>query len=473
MKTLSLYPLQSLVRQRQVLLNPAIAAGLAILTVWLYAPTRNFGFVNWDDPWYILKNPLIQSWSLQNLKSIATESIVRNYAPLTIFSFLVEYTIWGDWAGGYHLTNVLLHTTNAVLVFFLLRQVTKRTDLAIATAVLFAVHPVHVESVAWISSRKGLLAGVFMLSSLRCWLRPNRTPKQEVWGIGFLILGLLSKAIAIVVPPIVLCYDVFVRRDRLADAFIRQMIPGFLSLWLLLTTMAAQVTMLGGLRGHFELNRFEIMAVDLVILWRYVGMLLCPQNLCVLYNPSTAEIWFPAIVAGLGWGAVGWWFWSKRERHPLALVAVVSWILLLIPVLNFFPITTLMNDRYLYLPSIPAFALLVAGVGGLLQQLAKWTTSRLAWAMGLAMMVLVSAGYIQKTQNYLPVWQSDLALWAYASQQTPDLPAVQIQRAISLQNAGQTDAAIEALDYALTHCDPDDIDRERIKEKKAAWTNPD
>lgn len=473
MKALSFNTLRLLAQQRKILSNLAVVAGLAILTIWLYAPTRHFEFVNWDDPWYILKNPLIQSWSLANLKSIATESVVRNFAPLTIFSFLVEYTIWGDWAGGYHLVNVLLHTMNVLLVFFLLRQVSQRTGLAIATAVLFAVHPMHVESIAWISSRKGLLAGVFMLSSFLCWLRRDRTPKHEVWGIFFLILGLLSKAIAIVVPPIVLCYDVFVRRDRFKDALIRQMIPGFLSVWLLLTTMAAQVTMLGGLRGHFELNRLEILAIDLMILWRYVGMLLCPNNLCVLYNPPTTDIWFPAFIAGLGWLGVSWWFWSKRDREPLVFVGGVSWVVLLIPVLNFFPITTLMNDRYLYLPSIPAFALLVAGGCWLLQQISKRATPRMAWAVGGVLMILITSGFIQKTRNYLPVWRNDLALWSYASQQTPYLPAVQIQRAISLHNAGQTQAAIQALDYALAYCDPDEVDRERIEAKKVAWMNND
>jgi protein O-mannosyl-transferase len=456
-------------RKLRNLATVATAAVLALVTIWLYWPARHFDFVNWDDPWYVLKNPLIQSWSLENLKAIATESVIRNYAPLTMFSFLLDWTFFGEWAGGYHLVNVLLHSANAVLVFLLIRQLTGRPMLAAATAMLFAVHPVHVESVAWISSRKGLLSGAFILASLLCWLREERTPRQEVWGIVFLFAALLCKAIAVVVPAVVLTYDLFVRRNRFSDAFVRQIIPGMLSVWILLANMSAQVTMLGGVRGHFELSRLEILAVDLLILWRYVGMLLCPQDLCVLYDPPTAGIWGGALLAGCGWLIACWWIWKNRSDQPLVFLAGVSWIVFLIPVLNLFPITTLMNDRYLYLPSIPALALAVGMVGLMMQKIGERFFPRMSWAIAGLLMLLVASGLIQRTRDYLPVWQNDLALWEHAAQQAPSLPVVQIQRALSLYNAGHTEGALRTLDFALAHCEPDEMDRERILAKQAEW----
>jgi hypothetical protein len=284
-----------------------------------------------------------------------------------------------------------------------------------------------------------------------------------------LAAALFCKAIALVVPAIVLTYDVFVRRQEFKYALVRQLIPGMISLWFLLTTMSAQVMLLGGVRGHYELSRLEILAADFLILWRYVGMLLCPQDLCVLYDPATSGIWALAILAGCGWGIFYTWVWAKREQQPLVLLAAVSWIMLLIPVLNLFPITTLMNDRYLYLPSIPALALLVAGVGMVIQRIGETISRPLSWAIASAMMLLVTAGFVQRTRNYLPVWRSDLALWEHAVEQVPQLPVVQIQRAMSLQHAGQTEAALKALDYALAHCNPDDLDRERIKAKQIEW----
>ncbi len=465
MKAIPLNLAPTLAVRRQVLTNLGILTVISILTVWLYMPTRTFEFVNWDDPWYILKNPLIQSWSLANLKGILTETVARNYAPLTIFSFLLDHTLWGDWAGGFHLTNLLLHAANAVLVFLLIRQVTGRTDWSAVTAVLFAAHPVQVETVAWVSSRKGLLSGTFILASLLFWLREDRKARHEGWGILLLALALLCKAIAVVVPAIVLAYDLIVRRQKFAEAIVRQIIPGFLAVWLLLATMAAQVTELGGVRDHLGLSRFDIFAVDLVILWRYVGMLLYPHDLCVLYDPATTGIGALALIAGIAWSGIGWWLWAKRDRQPLVLFAAVCWIVLLIPVLNLFPITTLMNDRYLYLPSIPAMALLVASLGVVIGHVGHLSSPRYSRVMGGVLMLLVAGSFVKATRDYLPVWRNDLALWEYAVQEAPQLPVVQIQRAISLKNAGQTAAAINALDYALTHCEPDPIDRQRIEEK--------
>ena len=151
-------------------------------------PTRTFEFVNWDDPWYIQNNPLIQSWSLANLKGIATETVTRNYAPLTIFSFLLDHTFWGDWAGGFHLTNLLLHATQCGAGVLSAAAGDGANGMGRrSTAVLFAVHPVQVESVAWVSSRKGLLSGAFILASLLCWLREDR--KAQARRLGDFAVG--------------------------------------------------------------------------------------------------------------------------------------------------------------------------------------------------------------------------------------------------------------------------------------------
>lgn len=446
-----------------------ICSAIIAVALWLYAPTWNYEFVNWDDGWYVLDNPLIQSWSFANLKGIATETVIRNYAPLTIFSFLIDYSLWGEWAGGYHAMNVALHAINAVLVFFLIRLLTGRATIAAATAILFAVHPVQVESVAWVSSRKGLLSGAFMLGSLLCWLRPDRTPKQEAWGIGLLGLALLAKANAIVLPAIVLTYDWLVIRRRFTDAFVRQVIPGILCVWCLLANMSAQLTMLGGVRGHLELSKLQIAAIDGILLWKYIGMLLWPGELCVLYNPPTTGIWAMALIAALGWALIFYCVWRRRSTQPLLLFAFVSWVLLLFPVLNFFPITTLMNDRYLYLPCIPIIASLLGLVGSAIERAPSQNVRNRGYVVASLAVLLATAGLICRTREYLPVWKNDLALWEHAVAHVPELAVVQIQRAISLYNAGDKEAAIETLDYALAHCNPDEADRERILAKKAAW----
>jgi hypothetical protein len=460
------------------------------LVLFVFLPTVGYGFVNWDDPWYVLDNPLIKSWRPANLWEIATKPAVRNYAPLTMFGYLVQHSLWGNWAGGYHLVNVLLHAINAVLVFVLVRQLTASRFIAWTTAALFAVHPVQVETVAWISSFKGLLSSTFVLASLICWLRPRPAPRQEAWAIVFHALGLLAKAIAILIPAVVFCYDVFVAGKRAADAAARQIVPCLLAGLVLLVTMSAQTSVLGGVRDHLQWSKARVAAFDTVVLWDYVGSLLWPHNLCVLYGPPTSGIAGEIVLASVGWLAVTAGAIRLRRRFPKFLLALVAFGALLFPVLNFFPITTLMNDRYLYLPSIPVFALMAAslewiyGAGRKLvprtieQASLSFGSARpserqparvLARSLAAAAVGVLLCGYATATNERLPVWRDDQSLWADAIAKSPSLPVVRIQWAQSLYAAHQEGQAVAVLRRALVETRPDQADRERILSSLADW----
>ncbi|MCP4175391.1 MAG: hypothetical protein GY758_31975, partial [Fuerstiella sp.] len=139
-----------------------------------------------------------------------------------------------------------------------------------------------------------------------------------------------------------------------------QVIPGVMCLLLLFKTMASQYSVLGGVRGHMDFSIWHVIAVDTTILWRYIGLLFWPADLCVLYDPPTSGIWKTVAVAAAAWSCVAIVFWKYRTRYPVILWSAATFLLLLLPVLNFFKITTLMNDRYLYLPCITCFALLAA-----------------------------------------------------------------------------------------------------------------
>lgn len=450
---------------------------LIALVVFLYAPTINFDFVNWDDPWYVTENPLIESWSPSNLYEIATAVVIRNYAPLTIFSYLLDHTIFGEWAGGYHLTNLLLHAVNAVLVFALISRLTGSPFIAWGTAALFAVHPVQVESVAWIASRKGLISTGFLLAAMLCWLRPVRTGRQEAAGLVFLALALLAKVIAIVAPAIVLVYDMWVLRKRFSDALARQVIPGFLAICMLLVNMSAQTSELGGVRAHLSLGKPYLLAVDLTILWQYVGMLVFPYDLCVLYDPPTSGIAWLIIASAIGWAMAVAVIWKVGRTQPLVPWAAVSALFMLLPVLNLFPLTTLMNDRYLYLPSIPFFAVMLGGLRYVALQGAKlferqWgrvANIQMLRDCGFAGLFAVLVAYACGTASYLPVWRDSLSLWHHAVTQVPQLPVVRIQLANTLHARGEDRIAVSLLESTLAECRPDRLDERRIEQKLIAW----
>ena len=448
-------------------------ASLVVLGLIAFWPSVWFDFVNWDDPSYITQNELIKSWSPANLAGIATETVTRNYAPLTIFSYLVDHSLWGDNPCGYHATNVLLHLINGVLVFLLVRQLSGSNFVGWTTAALFMVHPVQIETVAWVSSRKGLLSATFMLSALIVRLKPEASGKQDLWYIGWLIAALLSKALAVVVPAIVLCYDLWVRRQKFADAFVRQVIPGFLCIQLLLKTMSAQTTVLGGVRGHMDLSFLQILAVDTTILWRYIGMLFWPSNLSVLYDPATSGIGTMVAMALAGWAAVGFAIWKYRKDCPTVLWAAATFLLLLFPVLNFYKITTMMNDRYLYLPCIAVFAVVAAGMNRLLavssedvSRAVRSIPKAFKWGVAVTAVCCATAA----TTQHLPVWRSPETLWAHAMETVPQLPVVRIQMALTQHDRGQRREAIRTLQRALFESEPDQQDRKRMVKMLQTWS---
>lgn len=439
-------------------------AGLMLMTALVYGPVLHYEFLNWDDNWYIRWNDLITSWHPVNLYRIMTEPVARNFAPATIGTFLVEHTLWQLWAGGYHLTNVLIHLVNGVLVLQLLRQLTRNDWLAWVVAALFIIHPVQVESVAWISSRKTVLSATWMLASCLYWLRVDRTSRHEGWGIFWLVLALLSKAAAVSLPPLVVAFDVLVAKKKLSDSIARQIIPAFFCIMLILITMNAQVTVIGGVRGHLGMSKWRLLAIDCTLLWRYVGMLINPQDLCVLYDPPVEGIALLIAAAILGWIVVACLLWKVRRSHPLVTLAGLAWILLFLPVLNLFPLTTLMNDRYLYLPCVPFFA-----VGaGLVQAGWHWITARRpVWASAGNPLAAVSSAVLigimtWGTLGYLPVWRNPHSLWSYARQQSPTIPIVHIQWALTLRDLGRVEEARDILHGILDNGQPDQAEQDLI-----------
>jgi hypothetical protein len=314
-----------------------------------------------------------------------------------------------------------------------------------------------------------LLSGSFLLAALVYRLKPKPTERDEGLFLLFLVLALLSKAIAVVIPMIVLTYDLAVRRQRPSEAVARQLIPAFFCFCLLSITMSAQSTMFGGLRSHLELSKAHILAVDSIILWQYLSMLVWPNNLCVLYDPPTSGIAGWVVLAVTGWLVVTAVVYRCRKNRPLVVLAAVAFIAFLLPVLNLFPITTLMNDRYLYLPSIPFFALTAAGLDRLFltrkrsDQQSRSPILPRGFCFAVAVcLVMTLAG---RTRGHLPVWKNDSALWEHANQHVPHFTVVQIQRALALERNGDKQQAIALLKSALLTT----ADRKRILKKLADW----
>ncbi|MFN9720144.1 MAG: hypothetical protein ACK58L_15710 [Planctomycetota bacterium] len=457
-------------RRYQSAIHSGLLFVLGMISFW---PSVHFDFVNWDDPIYVQNNPTIRSWSAENLKQISTEVIAKNYAPLTSLSFMLDYSFWGLNPCGYHATNVILHLVNGVLVYFLICQITGSCFVGFFTASLFLVHPVQVESVAWISSRKGLLCSMFMLGACIVRMRHDSSPKVDGRYSVLLASALLCKAHAVVLPAIMLCYDLLILREEPRRAIPRQVIPGLMSLALLVITMSAQNSMIGGVRTHMSFSLLRILAIDVTILWKYLGMLLMPTSLCVMYDPPVSGIWKQVILGSIGMFSAALLMWKHRRTRPWWLMGCLTILLLLFPMLNVFRITTLMNDRYLYLPCIVVFASALTilkelldvsfeSLDGMLAVLASGLRTSLASVFVLAAIIL--------TSHRLPVWADAESLWADASKKCPTLPVVRIQAALTAHARGDIQEALDLIRIALRETNPDDLDRDRMREFIADWT---
>ena len=199
-----------------------------VITGIAFCPSLINGWTNWDDEVYVLNNENIREFSWSQIKYWFTEYHHGNYHPLTMISYMVEYSIAELDPIIYHLTNYLLHLLNTGLVFFFIFKLIARKDVALITAILFGVHPMHVESVAWISERKDLLYTAFYLGSILVYLSYKQSPDWKKYNIILLLFlgSLLSKSAAVVLPVVLLLIDYFQER-KLTKRLLLEKIPLF------------------------------------------------------------------------------------------------------------------------------------------------------------------------------------------------------------------------------------------------------
>ena len=354
-------------RARSFLLFAAIFAA----TLLAYAPAIRAGFI-WNDSDYVTA-PALRS--LSGLGRIWFElGATEQYYPILHSAFWVEHKLWGDATTGYHVVNILLHATSACLLVAMLRR------LAIPGAwlagFLFALHPVYVESVAWISEQKNTLSLVFYLIAALIYLRfeASRHSRDYAWAMGFFLLGLLSKSTTATLPPALLVV-LWWKRGRLE--WRRDIVPllpwfvlgaamGLFSAWV-------EKKYIGAEGAEFALSGVQRTLLAGRIGWFYLGKLLWPADLIFIYprwsiDPAEAGQWVFLLAAIAAVAAL--WAWRRSERAPLAAALIFGGSLL--PVLGFFNvyafIFSFVADHWQYLPSIGIVVLMAAVIsrrGGL------------------------------------------------------------------------------------------------------------
>jgi tetratricopeptide (TPR) repeat protein len=394
------------------------AALIVLLTLLVYIPVVQGGFI-WDDDLYVTENPRLRS--TQGLAQIWLEPRSGpQYYPLVFSTFWVEYQIWGLHPVGYHLVNILLHGLNAVLLWLLLRRL--EVPGGWVAAMVFALHPVQVETVAWVTERKNVLSALFYFSSALCLLRYFRLDdeaeeqqRRELWyGFAFLLFmcGLLSKTVTCSLPAAVILVLWWkrgrVRRSELAALvpfFLVGLVMGFFTVWLERHHVGAQ-----GL--EWELSAVERLLLAGRALWFYAGKLFWPTGLTFNYArwQVDAGVWWQ-VAYPLTVLVVVSLLWAVRRRVGRGpLVGVLFFCGTLIPALGFFDVYpfrfSYVADHFQYLASVGLITLSVAAIAHGASRPPPWSKP-VVISTGSLLLVLLAA----QTWRQGHIYENSETLW--------------------------------------------------------------
>ncbi len=434
---------------------------LLVLTLLAYFPAYRAGFI-WDDNVYVTNNPALRS--AEGLGRIWTDpQLIRQYYPVTLSTFWVEHQLVGNNPALYHATNVVLHALNAIA----LRSVLGLVGIpgATLTAALFALHPVHVESVAWVTERKNVLSAfLYLLSAfffLRVRLRDgvsgSRAPRFEyTFSLLAYVAALLSKSVTCSLP-VALFLTLWWKRGRILRKDAVLLTP-FLALGLLLglLTVHFERAYVGAQGGEWSFSIAEKIVLAGKIFWFYLGKLAWPHPLVFIYPrwKTPFASWsglYPA--AALGAIAAAWFFRRRLGRGPAT--AALFFLCTLVPALGFFHVYPMrfsfVADHFQYLASIGVLAL--AG--------ALASRGPAAARAILAALVIVFGVF---TYQQARIYRDAETLWSVTIESNPDAWLARVNLGDLLMRRGKVDEAIEQLEAAL-RTEP----RETTSLKNLAW----
>jgi tetratricopeptide (TPR) repeat protein len=450
---------------------------LVLLVAAVYFPVVGFDFTNYDDPDYVThNNPVRAGVTFEGIKWAFTHAHSANWHPLTWISHMVDCQVYGLNAGGHHLTNVLLHTANSLLLLLVLYRLTGAAWRSALVAVLFALHPAHVESVAWVAERKDVLSACFFLLTLLAYIRyarergaPRAEPMKEHSGFKWYVLalllfalGLMSKPMLVTLPLVLLLLDYWNAKSGTRGAgssartLVLEKVPFFaLAAASCVVTVLVQrasdaLAPLGQSPLHARLTNAPISY------FRYIGELLWPARLAVLYPevehwPGWEVALSAAVLVGCTFLALRWW-----KQRPWFFVGWAWFLVMLIPVIGLVKVGShSIADRYTYLPSIGFFVIVAWGgaeLFGGLQNRGLAGRARPALRVGFAVVlpsVVAVLGCAFLTRAQVFYWQNSETLFRHALAVTTNNYVAYTSLAFDLADHHQLHQAEECLREAL------------------------
>ncbi|HSY42608.1 MAG TPA: tetratricopeptide repeat protein [Candidatus Acidoferrum sp.] len=419
---------------------------LAILTLVVFSRTFHYGFVNYDDETYVYQNAIVQQGlTLGGIGWAFTHTTAALWHPLTMISYLLDDQLYGLNASGYHVTNVVLHAIAVVLLFLALREATGALWRSAFVAAIFAIHPLRVESVAWIAERKDELSGVFFMLTLWAYIRYVRLPFSVARYLLvnlFFALGLMCKPMLVTLPFVLLLLDAWPLKRPVRRSLLLEKIPFFLfSLGTCVGTLLAQKNAIAPVA---ETSLSFRLCNALVSYLAYLGQMFYPANLAVYYPlPENFPFWKVALALALLL-AVSAAAFHWRRRHPYLIVGWLWYLGMLLPVIGLVQVGSQAHaDRYTYLPQIGLYLALTWGVTELCS---GWRHSR--WALS-AIALLIIGIFSLASHIQTGYWRDSESLWNRALACKYDSWVAHNNLGMSYMSQGQVDQAIEQYQQAI------------------------
>ncbi|NNC86393.1 MAG: tetratricopeptide repeat protein, partial [Bacteroidia bacterium] len=395
---------------------------LAILLITFIAnsPILQNGFTNWDDPNYIIDNPLIRDFSIENIKQIFTEVYFANYQPLHILSYLIEFQFFELDPKGYHVVSLLMHLLATALVYLLLKVLSANAILSLIGALWFGVHPMHVESVAWASERKDLLYSIFFFAALITYIKYIQLKhiKWFYYTMLFFVLSVFSKAMAVSLVPILVAADILYKRKFNLKLIIEKVPFVVLSIIMGLVSVNAskEAESISTNSIYTFTDRIFFACHNLL---QYVAKLIVPYNQSAYYSYPVKDTGIPLeyyIALPIVLCIAAFTIYSINKNRKI-FFAITFFVMSLFLVLMLLPVgPTIFSERYSYISSVGLFFLFIVIIEKLL---ANPTTKqiRIKILSGFALVYLLFLSY--QCFERSKVWKDSFTLWEDVLEKQP------------------------------------------------------
>jgi protein O-mannosyl-transferase len=441
-----------------------ILALVSALSLWVFRPVLANGFVDWDDQIYLAELIRMGRFSLSSLRWMWTSLQPFYLQPIVWMTHLADYQLWGLQPMGHHATNWMLHGVYVALVGTLVWILTgkagrmrlrERLAMSLGVALVCGIHPLQVESVAWVAARNGLLCSVWMVAALCAYVRAVGTGMNRRWWwatAALQAIALLTKPFAVSLPVVMFAMDFFPLRRNVSRNWWRLVQEKWLMIAMSVAAAVGAISAPEHLEGLHEYTlgaRVLVAARGIVF---YLWKLAWPSWLSPFYplsnNVSLRNIEFlvPVLVC-VAVTLIAVWQW---KRAPVLLAAWGSYLALLLPVSGVVQVGgQAVADRYAYLAMTPI--LLIFGSGAL------WVWRRWGMAMGIMLGVVVAAWLMflgVRTREQITVWHDDFTLWGAALAHFPNDPLANYNLALALLRAERLTEARVAAERAVANSDP-------------------